>query len=272
LYSPDWTVGIRPVPSPRRLGLLAVLALILLSPRCSRAQVQSKGRPDPSPPQQGKPDLIPEDRPDFRVLRTILVPRDRQAFNYQMVDASLLPRDKQGIWVLDFSYKPLRIKTIDIPGKGRKQIYYLYYRVVNRTGAPRKFTPRFIMVNDKDEKFEDNVVPQAIPAIQAREDPSIPVLGGVNIMGILPPSSKPDADDAVYGVATWEKWDHNADRFSIYVRGLSDGYKEIPSPSGAKPSVKYKTLKLDFIRRGGNQNINRREIQLADPPHEWLYW
>ena len=48
------------------------------------------------------------------------------------------------LWVLDFAYKPLRVKTVDIPGKGRRQIY-------------------------------------------------------------------------------WEKWDNAADRFSIYVRGLSDG-------------------------------------------------
>jgi hypothetical protein len=264
LYAPDWIAGFRPVPSPRGLGLLTVLALVLLSPRWSRAQAQSTGRPAPSPPQQGKPDPIPEDQPAFPVLHTILVPRDRQTFNIQMVDASILPRDKQGIWVMDFSFKPLRIKTVDIPGKGRKQIQYLYYKVVNRTGAPRNFTPKFIMVNDKDEKFEDLVVPQAIPAIQVREDPTIPIVGGANSMGIFPPSTKPDVDDAVYGVATWEKWDPKAERFSIYVRGLSDGYKEVQSQSGGKPSVKYKTLKIDFIRT--------QDLELADPPYEWVYW
>ena len=181
-----------------------------------------------------------------------------------MVDASLPPRDEPGSWVLDFAYKPLRIRTVDLPGKGRRQIHYLYYKVVNRTGSPRKFASRFIMVNDKGEEFEDEVVPQAIPLIQHREDPSIPVLGRVQITGILPPSTQPDVDGAVYGVATWEKWDDKADRFRIYVRGLSDGSKEIPSPNGGKPTLKYKTLKIDFIRE--------QEIQLADPPHEWLYW
>ena len=195
--------------------------------------------------------------------------RDRQTF-FQMVDASLPHRVEQGIWVLDFAYKPLRIKTVEVPGKGRRQIHYLYYRVVNRTSAPRMFAPRFIMVNDKDEKFEANVVPQAIPAIQVREDPAIPIQGGVEIMGILPASTKPGVDDAVYGIATWEKWDHKADHFRIYVRGLSGDDKAIPSPSGGKPSVKDKTLKIDFIRRGDQQNINLRQIQLADPPHEWI--
>ena len=93
------------------------------------------------------PDPIPEVKlvPD---LHTIPVPHDRPAFNVQMVNASLLPRDKEGIWVLDFAFKPLRIKTVDIPGVGRRQVHYLYYKVVNRTGKPRMFVPQFIMVNE----------------------------------------------------------------------------------------------------------------------------
>ena len=134
------------------------------------------------------------------------------------------------------------------------------------------FVPQFIMVNEAGQKFEDNVIPQAIPLIQTREDATIPVLGAVNIMGVIPPSTKPDVDDAVFGVATWDRWDPKADRFSIYVRGLSDGYKEIANPSGGKPTVKYKTLRIDFIRRGDDRNLHEKEIQLSDPPYEWVYW
>ena len=63
-----------------------------------------------------------------------------------------------------------------------------------------------------------------------------------------------------------------SDRFSIYVRGLSDGYKEFSRRSGGKPTVKYKTLRIDFIRRGDERNLHEKEIQLADPPYEWVYW
>jgi hypothetical protein len=73
-------------------------------------------------------------------------------------------------------------------------------------------------------------------------------------------------------VATWDNWDTKADRFSIYVRGLSDGYKEVSNPSDGKPLVKYKTLRLDFIRRGDERNISEKEIELADPPYDWEYW
>ena len=89
---------------------------------------------------------------------------------------------------------------------------------------------------------------------------------------MIPPSTRPDVDDAVYGVATWDKWDLKSDRFSIYVRGLSDGYKEAVPATGGKPTVKYKTLRIDFIRRGDEHHVSEKEIYLNDPPFEWVYW
>ncbi len=209
--------------------------------------------------------LVPE-------LPTVPVRRDRPSYNDSMVNTSLLPRDREDLWVLDFAFKPLRIRTVEIPGKGRRPVYYLSYKVVNHTGKPRMFVPQFIMVNEEGKRFEDQVIPEAIPIIQARQDATIKLLGAVDIMGIVPPSTKEGVDDAVFGAAVWERWDPKADRFSIYVRGLSDGYKEIPDPKGGKPTVKYKTLKIDFIRRGDERNINENEIELNDPPYEWVYW
>jgi hypothetical protein len=205
-------------------------------------------------------------------LPTIPVRRDRPTYNYQMVNTALLPRDRQDIWVLDFAFKPLRIRTVELPGKGRRPVHYLYYKIVNRTGKPRMFVPQFIMVNEEGKKFEDQVVPEVIPLVRTREDATIPVLGAINIMGLVPPSTKEGVDDAVYGVAVWDNWDPKADRYSIYVRGLSDGYKETANPNGGPPTVKYKTLKIDFIRRGDERNISEKEIELGDPPYEWVYW
>jgi hypothetical protein len=106
-----------------------------------------------------------------------------------------------------------------------------------------------------------------------REDNTIPILGAVNVIGLVPPTTKADIDDAVFGVATWDKWDPKADRYSIYVRGLSDGYKEMKQEDPSKPPViKYKTLRIDFIRRGDEHNLREQEIQFADPAYEWVYW
>ena len=167
----------------------ALLAAVIATP-CF-AQQAGRHQPLPSARRTDLPKkltLVPE-------LRTIPVPHDRNVFNVQLVNAALIPRDKDGIWVLDFAFKPLRIKTVEIPGKGRKQVHYLYYKVTNRTGKPRMFVPEFIMVNEQGQKFHDNVIPQAVPLIQAREDATIPLLGAVNIMGMIPPSTKPDVDD-----------------------------------------------------------------------------
>ena len=264
MYTLHCVVDSRLRPSPSRIGLLPVLALVLLTPQPSRAQAQPTGRADSIPIEQGKPNPVAADQHGLPVLDTIRVHRDRATFRLSMVDASPLPREKRDMSMLEFAYRPLRVRTVDIPGKGRRPVHYLYYKVVNRTGAPRIFAPQFIMVNDKGERFEANLVPRAIPEIQVREDPTIPLLGGTAIKGILPPSTNPDVDVAVYGVAIWEEWDHNADRIRIYVRGLSDGHEEIPSPRGRKRLVKYRTLKIDFIREG--------KLQLADPPHEWVHW
>jgi hypothetical protein len=223
------------------------------------------------PEDDARPAPIPEFKLD-RVLKTVPVPRDRRAYNVEMVDASLLPRDKKGIWVLDFSFKKLRMRTVPVPGKGNRQVFYLYYKVVNRTGAPRMFVPQFIKVNESQQKIEDEVIPEAIPIIQRREDPSIPLLGAVDIVGTIPPSTKASVDDAVFGVACWDRWDPKSDRFSIYVRGLSDGYVEVPAEKGGKPVAKHKTLRIDFIRHGDQFNLNENEIQLADPPYSWVYW
>jgi hypothetical protein len=190
-----------------------------------------------------------------------------------MVDTALLPRDRAGIWVLDFAFKPMRMITVDVPGKGRRQIHYLYYRVVNRTGKPRPFVPQFTLVTDSGKRYEDRAdLPFAVKLIEAREDKSIPLLDAVNVMGILPPSTKEGVDDAIYGVAIWQGIDPEADGFKVYVRGLSDGYQEIKTPDGAKPEVRYKSLRIDFIRRGDARNLNEKEIELLDPPYEWVYW
>ncbi len=240
------------------------------------AQASARGQQVPELP---NPDPIPESKlgpvlPTQPIRRTaqgfLNQKTNSRVFNERWIDASLLPRDKQGIWVLDFAFKPVRIITAEVDGK-RKQLHYLYYQVINRTGKPRMFVPQFSIVTDTGKRYEDTVLPKVVEQIQVREDPTIPLLGAVNIMGIVPPSTKQGIDDAVFGVAVWEDIDPHADKFSVYVRGLSDGYQQDTGPDG-KPVMKYKTLKIDFIRRGDQFELKEREIQLLDPPYEWVYW
>jgi hypothetical protein len=258
---------------------VAFLALAILVPT-ARAQNEPAVPKDQAPGAGAAPEAKvaplpgPEPIPPFELpmLRTVPTDRNRPGYNVQMVDASLLPRDKEGIWVLDFAYKPVRITNVEIPGKGRRLVHYMYYRIINHTGQPRKLVPQFSLVTDTQKRYEETVLPQAVATIQNREDPTIPVLGAVSIMGTIPASTRQGVDDAIYGVAVWEGVDPKADRFSIYVRGLSDGYQLVKPPGGDKPVVRFKTLRIDFLRPGDERNISEREIQAMDPPYEWVYW
>lgn len=257
----------------RREFSAVVLGLLTAGPAAALAQDPEKAAakddapkaaalpgPEPIPPAT----LLP-------TLPTVPVRRGAPSYNLTMVDAALLPRDKQTIWVLDFAFKPVRMRTVEIPGKGRKQIHYLYYRVVNRTGKAREFVPQFTLLTDTGKRYEEAVLPRAVPLIQAKEDPSIRLLGAVDVAGVIPPTTKTTVDDAVFGVALWDNVDPRADRLSIYVRGLSDGYQDVAGPDG-KVVTKYKTLRIDLIRRGDEFDLNEKEITLADPPYEWVYW
>jgi hypothetical protein len=236
-------------------------------------------KPEAEKPEAGKAaEEFPGPPPleNVRLLSTLptlpVSRRDLKPFNVSLVDTSLLPRDPGGIWVLDFAYKPLRLRTIDVPGKGRRYIHYLYYRVINQTGEERMFIPQFVLLTDTGKRYEEAVVPQAVKIIQNREDPTIPLIGAVSVMGMIPPSKKKDVYDAIFGVAMFEGVDPRADQLHVYVRGLSDGHKDVIPPGGDKPVTQYKTLRIDFIRRGDHINIKESEIQPFDPPYEWIYW
>jgi hypothetical protein len=47
---------------------------------------------------------------------------------------------------------------------------------------------------------------------------------------------------------------------------------EVPAQNGGKPVVKHKTLRIDFIRHGDEHDLSEKELQLADPPYQWVYW
>jgi hypothetical protein len=223
------------------------------------------------PPLPGPP-VIPDD--PLPRLATTAVPRRAGEPNVTIIDASVLPRDRQSIWVLDFAFKPVRLITVEVPGKGRRKVHYLYYRVINRTGKSRNFVPQFTLVTDTGRRYEDTPsLPEAVKQIQMREDPTRPLVNGPTAMGTIPPTGKKEGvDDAVHGVAIWEGVDPKADAFSVYVRGLSDGYQLITPPGGSEPVRRDKTLRMDFSRPGDDRNLNEREIHLLDPPYEWIYW
>ena len=270
-------------PASRRRLVLPVLGVLSLPWVGAAGQDAPKPAPAgaggeefPSPPPVPVVTLGPtlKTHPIRRTSNGFLNLQSNKAqFNEKWIDASVLPRDRKGIWVLDFAFRPLRITTIQDEAKGRRDVHYMYYQIINKTGEPRMFVPQFTLVTDTGQRYEDTVLPRAVDQIKLREDPTVAKLyGAVDVMGMVPPSNRQGVEDAVFGVAIWEGVDPRADKLSVFVRGLSDGYRMDPGPNAAaKPLTRYKTLQVDFLRRGDEHDVHEREITLTDPPYDWTY-
>ena len=223
------------------------------------------------------------------VLTFWLKPADAQnSFNEREVKSQASALDKAGVWSLDFRFKDPRLIKVHVPGRGTRIYWYLWYQVINRTGEPRLFVPNFELVTlDYPSVHDDLDSPTVVEAIQRIEDPTgyQDIKNSVTISSRKIPVSKEDAFPvAVTGVAIWDgtaadpaKRDPkvkdlaDATRYSIFVRGLSNGYVIVdPLVAGEPPITRYKTLQLNFKRVGDRINLDSRDISFV-PPAEWIY-
>src|SRR5262249_45731615 len=111
------------------------------------------------------------------------------------------------LWVLDFTFKDPRLITANIPGRGNRVCLYLWYQVVNRTGAPRTFIPDFeLATTDTNMVYRDQILPTVQEAIQKQYDPRdyYKIKNSVTMAAEPIPVTLPKAAPrAVTGVAIW---------------------------------------------------------------------
>ena len=177
------------------------------------------------------------------------------------------------IYGLEIAYKPPRFIAVDIPSKigqvRKKRIWYLAYRVTNRSGKPRMFVPEFNLIStDTNKRYVDKIIPTAQKAIARREDPALDWNNSASIVGMIPVTPERGPSVSVYGIATWEDVDPKTDFFTIYITGLSNGYK-INSDANHPRRHLRKTLKIDFWRPGDDLFENEKEI--IPRGSEWIY-
>lgn len=198
--------------------------------------------------------------------QTVQNPNERPA------PARVNPQDKEGIWLLDFTFKDPRTIVVDIPGRGKTTCWYLWYQVVNRTGAPRFFHPQLELVTlDRNTVHVDEVLPTVEEAIRKIEDPTghLKIKNSVTIGKDPIPPSKPDAAPIpVHGVAIWSDVARRAGdttRFSIFVSGLSNGWTV--DDAGI---VRRKTLQINFRRLTDAAHQDGQDIKFVTPT-EYVY-
>lgn len=206
---------------------------------------------------------------------SLALPTGPKEFNFKSVQPQVFDRERNrvpDIWVLDFTYRKPRYIMVDIPGKGRKLIWYMTYRVMNRTGEERPFIPEFTLVDDEGNSYRDKVLPSAQRAVIAREDPtrSKGLLNSVTISKPIPATPEEGEPIVRYGVAFWEDVDLKTKSFDIFVTGLSNGYVRVDEPDAEETILRRKTLRLRFFKRGDQFQVSEKEIEHAEDP-EWIY-
>ncbi len=198
------------------------------------------------------------------------------------------------LWVLDFKFKDPRLIKVNIPGRGQRVVWYLWYQVINYTGQPHTFIPDFELVTlDSNMTYQDQIMPAAQAAIQKLEDPTghYKIKNSVTIAAEPIPVSLPRAAPRpVTGVAIWVDPSEpgpdddeatrkrkarlprlaDSNRYSIFVAGLSNGWSVTdPIPPDKEPIVRRKTLQLDFKRIGDQFLMKSEEIRFQRS--EWIY-
>lgn len=200
----------------------------------------------------------------------------KPAPNVQDIDD--ITKENSKVWVLNLIQQDPAIRqiTVDVPGKGRKVCWYMWYTIINNTGEPRYFNPKFeLMRHDKNVVYVDQILPKVQEAIQKVEDPLdyLKVKNSVTIGAEpIPPSKKTDAaPKKVTGVAIWDDVDPETSNFSVFITGLSNGYSVTdPAPPETDPIVRRKTLQLRFKRVGDPYAQKAVDIKFQ-PPEEWKY-
>ena len=177
------------------------------------------------------------------------------ASTFRPVEPIPLPLDRVSVWTFHFAYRPLRIATVDVPGKGKQVVWYMVYQVHNTSDAPHALVPSFELVTKDGElrNLLDDPAPAVLEQIKKIEDPD----GALNIQSSIaiakvkiPVTRANSVPNAVYGVAVWTDAVGRvgaSNNFSVYVGGLSNGVATQQSPDGSEV-VSRKTLQIDFVK------------------------
>jgi hypothetical protein len=199
--------------------------------------------------------------------------------NERHIPAETHVNDKDDIWTMELVCMDPRVITVDVPGRGKKIVWYMRYQVINRTGEPRVFIPDFELVtHDKNTVHRDEVLPAVQEAIRKVEDPTnrTDMKNSVTISEQPIPPTKPDsAPKAVHGVAIWpDVYDRAKDTnyFSVFVSGLSNGWTEDDNKV-----IRRKTLQMKFRKHGDSDVKDGTDIKWFIDPQgksenpQWIY-
>lgn len=302
-------------PSMRRsiARLCSVCCLVAVAAACSSISVNSVAAAAPRDFAPGvvttiPPDFEPEETVSTHDLVEIRANPDSKWQPELMTASRTLYGMSEGVKFrrdvscLEFSFKPLRLIQVDVPGPNgqmeRKLVWYMVYAVRNAGEAmrpsvkddvvataemvpagPVQFVPSFVLEahdltadgQPVQKAYLDRVIPAALRAIQAREARGRKLLDSTQMAEQILEPGDGRADNRVWGVAMWTDVDPRIDFFSVFVGGLTNAYRwEDPAGAyaagdapGKGRTFNRKTLQLNFWRPGDEHLQDEKEIRFG---------
>src|SRR5229473_3036481 len=90
--------------------------------------------------------------------------------NHRPIEPAPNVQDKADIWTMHLEFKDPRMMVVDVPGRGKKVVWYMWYRVINRTDQEQTIIPKFELVVPPKFALDDEVLPAVQEAIRQVED------------------------------------------------------------------------------------------------------
>lgn len=191
---------------------------------------------------------------------------------FRTVEPTPVPFDKPDTWTMHFGYYPIRIATVDIPGRGKQPVWYLLGEIWNKTGSPQLVIPEFTLVSkdlDLPGSYPDEPMPAVVKQLIQIEDPKgiYDIQTATSVFKNKIPVTKADSvPNVVRVMAVWTTPPAKAatmNKFSVYIGGLSNGLIESETSDGGKV-VRRKTLQLDFVKPTDTRNTRLDDIKIDD--------
>ncbi len=139
---------------------------------------------------------------------------------------SLIPKS----WELGISFHDPQRITVQLPGDDApKTFWYILYTATNESGQDVDFYPTFDLVTDTLQvvKAGEDIHPVVVDAIKARHAKQYPFF--VNPMKVSGRLLQGE-DNARTSAAVFRNFDAKANKFTIYVGGLSGEVKRMTNP------------------------------------------
>jgi hypothetical protein len=191
---------------------------------------------------------------------------------FRTVEPNPVPYDKTDTWTMNFGYYPIRIVTVDVPGRGKQPVWYMMTEIWNKTGSPQFVIPEFTLVSkdlNNPGSYLDEPLPAVVKQIIEIEDPKklYDIQTSTSVLkNRIPITAALSTPNSIRVIAVWSNVpakSANINKFSVYIGGLSNGLIESESADGSKV-VRRKSLQLDFVKPTDNRNVRIDDIKPDD--------